>query len=225
MLPTLSKYMAIVLCMTSIVHADYWKFTIDKIQCIEPREWKTDHLYLRINMVTRGRDGKVKQNQTTDTLPGGSLEFPRGFTSGNGLLLQKMNLDDGDTDLLVTYTAWNKGDKELQKIGITIAELVLSVLGGNLAVAVITTAIGLVLDKFKDAYDCHGPAVLAVVPYSQADLRSMQYGQPRCETGQYTFKTGPGCVNNQPFNLKSKLSNYTASYCLQRYPGSTTTIA
>jgi hypothetical protein len=101
--------------MTSLVYADYWRFTLNNYQCIEPREWKTDHVYFRMNMITRGPDGTIKQNQTTDR--GGSSMVDRGDKSDNNVMWKDITLDDGDKDLLFTFTAWNKGDKDPQKVG------------------------------------------------------------------------------------------------------------
>lgn len=103
-----------------------------------------------------------------------------------------------------------------------IAQLVLKVLRGNLAVSVIASAISFVIGQFKDAYDCHGPVILDVLHYSQGDLRNMPYGQSRCTTDEYSYQTQRGCIDSQPLVLTPKVSRYTAEHCIQRFQGSST---
>lgn len=49
------------LCMASLVQADYWRFTLNNYQCIEPREWKTDHVYFRMDIITGVQGGAVEK--------------------------------------------------------------------------------------------------------------------------------------------------------------------
>lgn len=101
-----------------------------------------------------------------------------------------------------------------------IAQLVLKVLRGNLAVSVIAFAIGQVIEQFKDAYQCQGPVMLSSLPYSKATLMNMQYGQAVCTTRNYDYQTSGGCKKDQPFDLTSKVSKYVAEDCIQRFQGS-----
>lgn len=61
---------------------------------------------------------------------------------------------------------------------------------GNLALSIITRAISLLLDQFKDAYDCAGPVIINALPYSRQDLMNMNIGDPaRCTLRPYNFQT------------------------------------
>jgi hypothetical protein len=64
MLPNFSMCLTALLCMTHIAYADYCRFTLDNYTCIEHREWDTDHVYFRMNMVRRGSNGLAKRNET-----------------------------------------------------------------------------------------------------------------------------------------------------------------
>lgn len=110
----------------------------------------------------------------------------------------------------------------LIKSRIEIAQLVLKIIRGNLAVSVIATAISLVIDQFKDAYECHGPVMLDPVHYSKEALQSMQINQPYCDTRTYEYETQGGCIKDDPINLNSKFSKYIAEHCVQRYEGEST---
>jgi hypothetical protein len=103
-----------------------------------------------------------------------------------------------------------------------IAQLVLKILRGNLAVTVIASALSFVIDQFKDAYDCHGPVMLNAVPYSKNNLLNMQYDQPYCTVRTYSYTTQGGCRDDEPFNLAPKESKYVAQDCVQRFKGSST---
>lgn len=107
MLATFSEPLTVFLCMVGIASAEYWRFTLNNYQCIEPRECDTDHVYFRTNLVTKGWDGKIKQNTTTDR--GGSSLVGRGAKSEDNVMWKDITLDDGDISLMVTFTAWNNG--------------------------------------------------------------------------------------------------------------------
>lgn len=109
------RHLTALLCITSVAYADYWRFTLNHYQCIEPREWDTDHVYFRMNMVTRRPDGSIKQNETTDR--GGNSLVPRGAKSDDNVMWKDITLDAEDVDLLFTFTAWNRGDEDPQKVG------------------------------------------------------------------------------------------------------------
>lgn len=115
MLALVTKYFTVFLFLTSIVHADYWRFTLNKYECIVPREWQENHFYFRMNMVTTTSDGNIKQNETTDR--GGSSLVREGAKSDEQVMWKDITLGEGDANLLFTFTAWNRGDEDPQKVG------------------------------------------------------------------------------------------------------------
>lgn len=101
------------------------------------------------------------------------------------------------------------------------AQLALKILRGNLAASIMVNALSFALDQFKYAYDCHGPVMLDVLPYNRTYLQTLSVGQRYCYPRKYyNYTTQGGCRDDQPFDLRPKISSYVGETCIQRFQGS-----
>jgi hypothetical protein len=106
----------IVLCLANGATADYWRFTLNQYHCVEPREWKTDHVAFRAAWITATQDGQIVQNETTYRSLTSYVD--RGDTSDLNVMWQDIMLGQEEANLLMVFIMWNLGDEDPQKVGL-----------------------------------------------------------------------------------------------------------
>jgi hypothetical protein len=75
--------------------------------------------------------------------------------------------------------------------------------------------VGAFIGLFEGAFKCEGPVAIAVSQLSQQDLQNMTANQPLCKTEVFSYETGGGCENPNPFDKKN--ATYRVRYCTEKH--------
>lgn len=197
-------------CLAIVICADYVRLSLGEVVVEEPREWKADNLWANINLVTQN------QNLTSNW----SLEdtkWERGTRGTASKAWKDITISGNEPNLTLSFAIYNVGDKDPQAVGLRITSLILSIPSRIPVVGHVATAIKIVIDVFKGAYECEGPVAVNVIQLSQQNLRAMAYNQTTCETLSYQYETGAGCVDVNPLTRKN--STYHVKHCYVKQRG------
>lgn len=95
---------------STLISADYIRYSIVNITSIEPREWDTDNLMTTLNIVSQ------TQNVTQAYTFG---KWPRGRSGVTNSLYKDVPLTGTEPVVTVSFALYNVGDKDPQKYGLS----------------------------------------------------------------------------------------------------------